>query len=131
MRPSARWVWRVVVPIFLLLTLPACLIVVSTSPTTTHGATIVFVAIDDRGHLVASLSVSVVDLDGQWRGDGTTAHDGAFRCVVAGGVKRVRARVTPPAGFALRGSDQWPRDIDVPSAGNVEVQIRLAAVSGG
>jgi hypothetical protein len=127
MQPSARPKWHAVLPVVLLLTLPSCLLVVSSSPTSITGATIVFVAIDDRGLLVASLSVSVVDLDGHWHHEGLTADDGVFRCAVVGGVKRIRAGVTPPSGFVLAGSDQWPREIDVPSDGNMEIQIRVRA----
>ena len=123
-----RVFWRVALPIALLLTLPSCLLVVSTSPTAVDGATIVFVAIDDHGLLVASLSVTVVDVDGDWRGEGTTARDGSFRCAVAEGVRRVRANVTPPSGFALSSSDRWPREIDLPSSGDLQVHVQLAAV---
>ncbi len=130
MRSSARTLWRLALPVALLLSLPACLVVITTSPTTVDEATIVFVATADRGLLVAALSVTVVDVDGGWRGDGTTAGDGAFRCVVAGGVKRVRVSVTPPSGFALSRSDEWPRDIDVPSSGDMEVPVRLTRVTG-
>jgi hypothetical protein len=119
--------WRAVLPVVLLLTLPACLLVVTTSPSTFTGGTIVFVAIDDRGLLVASLAVSVTEIDGRWHSEGMTASDGAFRCVVAEGVSRVRAGVSLPPGFALAQSDQWPREIDVPSDGNVEIQIRVRA----
>jgi hypothetical protein len=122
---SGRTAWRVVMSAFVLLTLPACLLVVSTSPSTFTGGTIVFVAIDDRGVLVASLAVSVTDIDGRWHSEGMTASDGAFRCVVAEGVSRVRAGVSLPPGFALGQSDRWPREIDVPSDGNVEIQIRV------
>jgi hypothetical protein len=122
---SGRAAWRVVMSAFVLLTLPACLLVVSTSPSTFTGGTIVFVAIDDRGLLVASLAVSVTEIDGRWHSEGMTASDGAFRCVVAEGVSRVRAGVSLPPGFALAQSDQWPREIDVPSDGNVEIQIRV------
>jgi hypothetical protein len=130
MQPSARPIWWVVLPVFLMLTLSSCLLVISTSPTSITGATIVFVAIDDRGMLVASLAVSVSDVDGRWHDRGLTAGDGAFRCDVADGVRRVRAEVTLPSGFALAGSDQWPRDIDVPSTGSVEIQIRVRATGG-
>jgi hypothetical protein len=130
MQPSTRPIWRAVLPVFLLLTLPSCLLVVSTSPTAITGATIVFVAIDDHGLFVASLTVSVTDLDGRWHDQGLTAADGAFRCVVGGGVQRVRAAVTLPSGFVLAGSDQWPRDIDVSPNGSVRLEIRVRAVGG-
>lgn len=120
-----RVLWRVALPIVLLLTLPACLLVVSTSPSAVDGATIVFVAVDDRGLLVASLSVTVVAVDGDWRREGATGSDGAFRCAVAGGVRRVRASVTPPSGFALSGAEQWPREIDLRGSANLELRIRL------
>jgi hypothetical protein len=119
--------WRVVVPIVALLTLPACLLVVSTGPTPVEEATIVFVAIDDRGALVASLQISVADHDGPWRDSGLTAQDGSFRCAIRSGVGRVHADVTLPAGYVLRRSDPWPREIDVPSAGSLRVEIRVTS----
>jgi hypothetical protein len=128
-RSRARVLCRLALPVALMLTLPACLVVISTSPSAVDGATIVFVAIDDRGLLVASLSVTVVEVDGDWRGEGTTARDGAFRCAVAGGVRRVRASVRPPSGFALSGSDNWPREIDLPTSGDVEVRVQLASTA--
>lgn len=121
---------RIALAVSLLLTLPACLVVISTSPSAVGGATIVFVAIDDRGLLVASLSVTVDDLDGRWHGGGMTARDGSLRCTVAGGVSRVRAGVAPPHGFALSSSDRWPREIDLPSSGNVEIRVLLATAAG-
>ena len=128
MRPPVLSMWRVVLPVFLLLTLPSCLLVVSTSPTTISGGTIVFVAVDDRGLLVASLTVSVADVDGAWHDEGLTSGDGSFRCAVAHGVERVRAGVVLPRGFVL--ADQWPRNIDVPHGGSVQIEIRVRAVGG-
>jgi hypothetical protein len=130
MRPPARSMWRVALPVFLLLTLPACLLIVSTSPTAVSGATIVFVAIDDGGLLVASLAVSVSDVDGHWQNQGVTARDGSFRCIVAEGITRVRAGVTLPSGFVLAGTDPWPREIDIPTSGDVEIQIHVKSDSG-
>jgi len=46
-----------------LLSLPACLVVVSTGPTSLTNATIVFVAIVDGGALVAPLRITVVSAD--------------------------------------------------------------------
>src|SRR5262245_65158596 len=97
MRPAARALWRILFPVFLLLTLPSCFFYISTSPTTVTGANIIFVAVDDGGLLVASLAVSVTDVDGGWHDQGLTAGDGAFRCAVAKGVRQVRAAVTPPS----------------------------------
>ncbi len=122
--------WRVVIPIVALLTLPACFLVVSTGPTPLAGATIVFVAIDDRGALVASLRISVADIEGHWRGDGVTARDGSFRCDVRSGVMRVHAEVTLPSGYVLARSDQWPRQLDVPTGGSLRVEIRVTSVAG-
>jgi hypothetical protein len=119
--------WRIVVPILALLTLPACLLVVSTGPTPIEGATIVFVAIDDRGALVASLRISVADLGGQWRQSGLTAQDGSFRCGIRSGVTRVRAELTLPAGYVLRRSEQWPCEIEVPTHGSVRIEIRVTS----
>ena len=119
--------WRIAVPIVALLTLPACLLVVSTGPTSIEGATIVFVATDDRGALVASLRISVADLDGQWHQSGLTSGDGSFRCGIRSGVTRVRAELTLPIGYVLRRSDQWPREIDVPTHGSVRIEIRVAS----
>ena len=129
-RSASSSSWRVVIPIVALLTLPACLLIVSTGPTPVAGATIVFVAIDDRGALVASLQISVVDIDGQWRGNGVTARDGSFRCGVRAGVTRVHAEVRLPVGYVLGRSDQWPREIDVPTQGNLRVEIHVTSIPG-
>jgi hypothetical protein len=127
MPPPKRPFRRALLPVFALLTLSSCLLVVSTSPTAVHGATIVFVAVDDRGLLVASLTVSVADVNGSWHDEGRTSDDGSFRCAVAQGVERVRAGVVLPHGFVLTGSDQWPRNIDVPPGGSVQIEIRVRA----
>jgi hypothetical protein len=121
---------RLVVPLVALLMLPACLVVVSTGPTSLGGATIVFVAVTDHGGLVAALHVSVTDTDSDWRDDGVTASDGTFHCEVGPGVRRVRAQPTPPAGYVMAGEHSWPRDIEVPDEGTLEVQVRVRAAGG-
>jgi hypothetical protein len=121
--PSAAW--RLLVPLIALLSLPACLVVVSTGPTSLTGATIVFVAIDDRGALIASLHVSVVGVDRPWSEQGLTASDGAFRCNIGAGVARVRAGVVPPPGYVLSERDRWPREVDVSPGGSQQIEIRV------
>jgi hypothetical protein len=73
---ASRWV----LPVVPLLALTSCVLIVTTTPTTISGATIVFVAIDDHGGAVASLHITVEDVSGEWRDDGLTAGDGFFRC---------------------------------------------------
>jgi hypothetical protein len=124
-RSCARWKWFV--PLLPLLTLTSCLVIVSTSPTTISGATIVFVATDHHGFPVPSMHVTVIDVAGAWRLNGVTAGDGSFRCGVRSGVARVRAEVVPPAGYVLLTSEPWPRHLDVPSSGSVRVEIRVRA----
>jgi len=121
--PSAAW--RLLLPLIALLSLPACLVIVSTSPTPLTAATIVFVAIDDQGALIASLQVFVVGVDRAWSDQGLTAADGAFRCHIGAGVARVRAGVVPPPGYVLSGQDRWPREVDVSSGGSQQIEIRL------
>lgn len=117
--------WRLLLPLVALLSLPACLVVVSTGPTPLTSATIVFVAIDNNGALVASLHVSVVGVDRAWSEHGLTASDGAFRCTTGAGVARVRAGVVPPPGYVLSRQDPWPREIDVSSGGSQQIEIRV------
>ena len=117
--------WRLLLPLFALLCLPACLVVVSTGPTSLTSATIVFVAFDDGGALVESLKVSVVGVDGAWSEQGLTASDGAFRCHIGAGVTRVRAAVIPPPGYVLAGQDRWPREVDVSSGGSQQIEVRV------
>ena len=74
--------WRLLLLVMALLSLPGCLVIVSTGPTPVASATIVFVAIDDGGAFIASLKVSVVGVDRAWSQQGLTAADGAFRCQV-------------------------------------------------
>ena len=93
-----------------LLVLPSCILIVSTAPTTVSGATVVFVAVDGDGFFVASLGVTVVDVHGNWREHGVTTRDGSFTCSIQPGISRVRADVTPPAGYVLSDSKRWPRD---------------------
>lgn len=117
--------WRLLLPLIALLALPACLVVVSTGPTSLTGATIVFVAIDDRGALIASLHVSVAGVDSAWSEQGLTDSDGAFRCDIGAGVARVRAAVEPPHGYVLAGQDRWPREVDVSPGGSQQIEIRV------
>jgi hypothetical protein len=120
---------RVVLTLISSLTLSGCLLIVSTGPTSVTGATIIFVAVDDRGVAVASLQVSVVGVDGTWRDNGLTASDGAFRCHIGAGVMRVRAGVTMPSGYVLAEGDRWPREIDVSSGERLQIEIRVRASS--
>ena len=100
--PSAAW--RLLLPLIALLSLPACLVIVSTGPTSASGATIVFVAIDDRGALIASLQgVGGRESIRAWSEQGLTDSDGAFRCHVGAGVARVRAAVNPHPAMSLQG----------------------------
>jgi hypothetical protein len=122
---AVSWTW--LLPLVPLLTLSSCLLVVSTQPTTVSGATIVFVAIDDRGALVASLHITVKDIDGDWRQDGLTTRDGSFRCDVRPDIGRVRAEVEPPTGYVLVRSSQWPRELDVRAGDSIRVEIRVTA----
>jgi hypothetical protein len=118
--------WKVAVPLLAALTLNACIVIVSTSPTPVSGATIVFVATDGHGQFVRSLRVVIIDVAGVWRADGLTGGDGSFRCGVGDGVTRVRAEVVPPAGYVLARSDNWPRDLDV-SGGDIRVEVHLTS----
>jgi hypothetical protein len=111
------------------LTMSGCLFIVSTDPTSITGATIVFVAVDDRGVSVPSLQVSVVGVDGTWRDNGLTASDGAFRCHIGAGVTRVRAGVTMPSGYVLVEGDRWPREIDVSPGESLQIEIRVRGSS--
>src|SRR4026207_889795 len=89
--------WKRAVPLLAALTLNACIVIVSTSPTAVSGATIVLVATDGHGQFVRSLRVVLVHVAGVWRTDGLTGGDGSFRCGLGEGVTRVRAEVVPPA----------------------------------
>ena len=120
--------WRCCVPVAAMLTLSACLVVVSTGPTPLVGGNIVFVAVDGHGALVASVDITVVALAGDWRLEGVTAHDGSFRCDVRSGVTRVRATVTAPRGYVVSPTGPWPREIDVFSNTSVRVEVRVNAV---
>lgn len=119
-RRTAR-AWRLATALAALLTLPACLVYVSTAPGGVSGAKIIFIAVTEDGGLVARLHVTVISTDGGWRQDGATATDGAFRVTVAPGVTRVRASVTPPAGYTT-ADHRWPRDIDV-RGDDLEVRV--------
>jgi hypothetical protein len=120
--------WQCCVLVAAMLTPSSCLVMVSTGPTALVGGNIVFVAIDGRGGLVASLRITVVDLAGDWRHEGMTAHDGSFRCDVRSGVTRVRATVTAPRGYVVSTTEPWPREIDVLSNTSVRVEVRVNAV---
>ena len=126
-KPSRRRIasWKRIVPLLAALTLNACIVFISTSPTPVSGATIVFVATDGHGQFVPSLRVVIVDVAGVWRVDGLTGGDGSFRCGVGEGVTRVRAEIVPPAGYVLARSDNWPRDLDVSGGGNMRVEIHV------
>jgi hypothetical protein len=112
-------------PLVLVLPLWSCLVIVSSTPTTISGATIVFVAFDDDGAFVASMRVTVVDVAGDWRQSGSTGMDGSYRCTVGSGVSRVRVSVTPPDGYALAGTERWPRELDLPADGSVRLEARV------
>jgi hypothetical protein len=128
-KPSHRRIasWKCAVPLLAALTLNACIVIVSTSPTAVSGATIVFVATDGHGQSVRSLRVVIADIAGVWRTDGLTGGDGSFRCGVGDGVTRVRAEVVPPAGYVLARSDNWPRDLDVSGGGSMRVEIHVTS----
>ena len=130
---SRRWItpWKRAVPLLAALVCNACIVFVSTSPTSVADATIVFVATDGRGLHVQSLRITIVDVAGDWRMDGRTGSDGSFRCSVRPGVARVRAEVVPPAGYALAPSENWPRQLDVSSGDSIVVDVRLTTQSGG
>ena len=98
--------------------------IVSTAPSTLSGATIIFVAVDDEGILVASLGVRIADVQGDWHQQGVTASDGSFSCGIRSGVSRVRADVSPPAGYVL-ASKEWPREFDVSGGGSLRVEVRV------
>jgi hypothetical protein len=116
---------RLAAVLFMLLTLPACIVFVSTGPGPVTNANIVFIAVTDDGGLVARLHVSVVSTDGGgWRQEGETAGDGVFRCRVGAGVTRVRASVTPPAGYVAGDPQRWPREIEL-SGEDLELRVRV------
>ena len=119
------WTWMVVAAA--VLALPSCLVIIGTAPTTVSGANIIFVAVDADGAFVASLGVTVIDVHGDWRQHGLTRHDGSFTCTIGPGVSRVRADVTPPAGYVLSDSNGWPRDLQVPAGGSTRVEVRVGS----
>ena len=119
-RPARAW--RLAVALAALLTLPGCLVYVSTAPGGVTGANIIFIAATADGGLVARLHVTVVSADGGWRHEGVTAADGAFRVAVGPGVTRVRASVEVPAGYTAAEPDRWPREIEV-GEGDLEVRV--------
>lgn len=119
--------WKRAVPLLALLTLNACIVYISTSPTAVSGATIVFVATDDHGQFVRSLRVIIVDPAGAWRVDGLTRTDGSFECGIRAGVTRVRTDVVPPAGYVTTPWDSWPRHLDVSGGGNLRVEIHVTS----
>jgi hypothetical protein len=119
--------WKRAVPLLALLTVNACIVYISTSPTPVAGATIVFVAIDDHGRFVRGLRVVLIDVAGAWRADGLTETDGSFQCGVRAGITRVRTEVVPPAGYVLTPAESWPRHLDVSSGANLRIEIRVRA----
>jgi hypothetical protein len=119
-RPARAW--RLAVALAALLTLPGCLVYISTAPGGVAGANIIFIAVTDDGGLVARLHVTVVSTDAAWRQEGVTAADGTLRVTVGPGVTRVRASVDVPAGYTAAEPDRWPREIDV-GEGDVEVRV--------
>jgi hypothetical protein len=122
---GSRVPWTWIVMAAAVLALPSCLVIVGTAPTTVSGANIIFVAMDDHGSFVASLSVTVIDVHGDWREHGLTRPDGSFTCSIRAGVSRVRADVALPAGYVLSDSKAWPRDLEVPAGGSTRVEIRV------
>ena len=120
-RRTAR-AWRLATALAALLTLPACLVYVSTAPGGVAGANIIFIAVTEDGGLVARLHVTVISTDGAWRQEGATAADGAFRVRVGPGVTRVRASVTTPPGYVAAEPERWPRELDV-REGDLEVRV--------
>jgi hypothetical protein len=119
--------WKRAVPLLALLTVNACIVYISTSPTTVSGATIVFVATDDHGRFVGGLRVVIIDVAGAWRTDGLTQTDGSFQCGIRAGVTRVRTEVVPPAGYVMTPADSWPRNLDVSDGGNLRVEIHVTS----
>lgn len=121
--PAALLRWGF--PLTQLLTLASCLLIVSSEPTPVSGGTIVFVAFDGHGVRVASLRITVVDVHGAWQAAGHTGRDGSFRCAVPSTVRSVRATAAPPPGYALTGPESWPRELDVPAGGSLDVEVVL------
>jgi hypothetical protein len=115
---------RLAVVLLALVSLPACIVYVSTAPGSASHANIVFIAVTDDGGLVAKLHVTVVSTDGSWREEGLTASDGVYRVSVGPGVTKVRASVTLPAGYAPAEPERWPREIDL-AGEDLEVQVRV------
>ncbi len=126
--PARHIVWACSVGIALL-PLTSCLVVVATSPTAMSGATIVFVATDNRGGLVGLLLYTAARLAGNWRVSGVTAADGSFACGIGSGVARIRLDVVPPAGYVLVPPDSWPRHVDVPRGGSLRIEVRVRAAA--
>ena len=127
MPPRPARAWRLAAALAALLTLPACLVYISSAPSSVGQANIVFIAFTDDGGLVARLHVTVVSTDGGWRQEGVTAADGAFRVAVGPGISRVRASVTPPDGYVAADPQPWPREFDV-SGEDIQVQVRVKRV---
>jgi hypothetical protein len=122
MPPRPARAWRLAASLAALLSLPACIVFVSTAPGGVGHANIVFIAVTSEGGLVARLHVTVVSTDGGWRQEGATAADGAFRVAVDPGVTRLRASVTMPPGYTAAEPDGWPRELDV-RQGDLEVRV--------
>ena len=122
MAPRPARAWRLAAALAALLTLPACIVFVSTGPGAVTNANIIFIAVTEDGGLVARLHVTVISTDGGWRQEGATAADGAFRVTVGPGVTRVRASVTMPPGYTAAEPGRWPRELDV-REGDLEVRV--------
>ncbi len=104
---------------------PGCFVFVSTGPSHIEDATIVFVVKDDHGALVAHVRIEVVAIATEWRTEGSTRVDGAFRCKVERSVEQVRVGVTPPDGYALIQSDRWPRTLTIGAGVEETVEVRV------
>ena len=115
--------WRCLLAALSLFCLPSCLLVGSTGPTTISGADIVFVATGDGGLRIATLLVTVTEVRGDWRREGSTSLDGRFRCDVPSGVTRVRVAAVPPPNYAL--ADAWPREFTLQPGATLDVDVRV------
>ena len=60
--------------------LQACLLIVSSGPTTLQEANIVFVVFDETGAAVSDVTLSVTASAGDWGQTGQTGSDGLFTC---------------------------------------------------
>ena len=96
-------VWRIVVRAsagVLALPLSACLLVISTSPTSHYDAQIVVVVRSVDGPAVAGAAVGLHAADsGAVLGGGVTDAGGRFSMAVSRDVSRLRIAVDAPAGY--------------------------------